>query len=1383
MRPLTTRGALLAFCLTLRTTAQSVEDDLDDLIPEGVDNPNSYYADLHPCPVACDDLPPSNWTIYTSYERLARCDEPLLFDFALYNPVADPLTPTKLRVCTAGNADSTVNSLFNGTAAAAGQVAKRALNETSPPSGTCDAPGPTPSKAAATLEFAHGGADMELGKKTNAISKALKKLQGYFEAGNVPCEETIKFAYHQGIVAGLYLGKSFGKATVSSAVSALLDKVQPGSSIISASTLTVQLCGDKRSGNHVLGLVVDVAGNITTVQNTVKDWHEAKCLGDFESKVDIKDMPIWEDTTSLLPLLNDTAPGNGTNTNFTRRANNRHALETRQSGSCRTIQVEAGNGCWALSDRCGISLADFEKYNAKDLCKDPDPNKICSGVQIGQRVCCSAGGLPDIKPKKGADGVCATYRVEHGNNCCTIATNNGLTYEEIDKFNNGTTWGWYGCGKLLQDVNICLSEGKPPMPYPFPNAVCGPTVPGTRRPEGEGNTKIPDLNPCPLNACCNVWGQCGISGDFCTEKKSETGNPGTSALRDGCVTKCGMDIRNKDEAPGSFGRVGYYETWNFNRDCLNMHVENSNTDGSYTIIHWAFAEVNTADWSVKIRDDFNQWDKFKKISAKKVISFGGWGFSTEPETYDILRQAMSPQNRAKFSASIASFLTKENLDGVDFDWEYPGAIDIPGTPPGQPTDGANYLKFLSVMKSALPAGKTMSIAAPASYWYLKSFPIRQMAEYLDYIVYMTYDLHGQWDAGNEYSIEGCPAGNCLRSHVNLTETNTALSMITKAGVKTNKIMVGESSYGRSFKMAQADCPGPKCTFLGDRLNSPAKKGRCTDTAGYISNAEIYEIISSKETDFDNPDVDIGIPVKSFHDFDSNSDILIYDNTEWVAYMTETTKSTRRDTWKGLNFAGTIDWAVDLQSFTLDDFHDPKGGDFPEDTQELPEALSDCKGSYDSLEKIGEAADIPSHCVPVYMVEVMANILTNSMKEYDDLMADGYDRKFNTYADAVVKSGKRAVRDWMYAHGNDYFTCDVVEPISCCKWCQSIHRPEHGECRYCDNKYCNGWDTVCENPEVNCPEQKTGWFNVTGPCPPDYSKRAGPLPVTGYGQSIYWHLRNDKEAAFWADLYKGVGIEQKDLTFQNVENYHSCTPATPDQCKYFGWDYGIAVPHGYDKEDVIDPKDVVEDAYKNLKDVVHDLPRAVTQLKEGNYRGSAFDLADAMALPVFMIEEAVTNIKTISDKIDEMEEEKRKNLILAFLSAIFFFVPVLGQIASAVSSLATIGRVLAVLGTAGELATDIYNVVNTKGNDPLDIFGLVLAPLAIFDGVQIAKAASRARGMNTEDIGKLGKNVQGKMDLAKKTSTMCKLGKRNVFPMGALPVSGLINSEPVLSSDY
>jgi hypothetical protein len=52
------------------------------------------------------------------------------------------------------------------------------------------------------------------------------------------------------------------------------------------------------------------------------------------------------------------------------------------------------------------------------------------------------------------------------------------------------------------------------------------------------------------------------------------------------------------------------------------------------------------------------------------------------------------------------------------------------------------MAFLVILKNLLP-GKSVSIAAPSSYWYLKPFPIAQMSKFLDYIVFMTYDLHGQ----------------------------------------------------------------------------------------------------------------------------------------------------------------------------------------------------------------------------------------------------------------------------------------------------------------------------------------------------------------------------------------------------------------------------------------------------------------------------------------------------------------------------------------------------------------------------------------------------------------------------------------------------------------
>lgn len=118
----------------------------------------------------------------------------------------------------------------------------------------------------------------------------------------------------------------------------------------------------------------------------------------------------------------------------------------------------------------------------------------------------------------------------------------------------------------------------------------------------------------------------------------------------------------------------------------------------------------------------------------------------------------------------------------------------------------------------MPA-QTLSIAAPASYWYLRVFPIKEIGEVVDYIIYMTYDLHGQWDHGNKWTTPGCPEGNCLRSHVNITETTNFLAMIIKAGVPAKKIFAGISSYGRSFHVSQAGCTDSMCQYTGSSTES------------------------------------------------------------------------------------------------------------------------------------------------------------------------------------------------------------------------------------------------------------------------------------------------------------------------------------------------------------------------------------------------------------------------------------------------------------------------------------------------------------------------------------------------------------------------------------
>lgn len=92
--------------------------------------------------------------------------------------------------------------------------------------------------------------------------------------------------------------------------------------------------------------------------------------------------------------------------------------------------------------------------------------------------------------------------------------------------------------------------------------------------------------------------------------------------------------------------------------------------------------------------------------------------------------------------NVVNFLNDYDLDGIDWDWEYLDEPDIPGIPKGSEAETTGYFLLLDELKLKMPAGKTVSITAPASFWYLQYFPIQALSLVVDYIFYMTYDLHG-----------------------------------------------------------------------------------------------------------------------------------------------------------------------------------------------------------------------------------------------------------------------------------------------------------------------------------------------------------------------------------------------------------------------------------------------------------------------------------------------------------------------------------------------------------------------------------------------------------------------------------------------------------------
>ncbi len=176
-----------------------------------------------------------------------------------------------------------------------------------------------------------------------------------------------------------------------------------------------------------------------------------------------------------------------------------------------------------------------------------------------------------------------------------------------------------------------------------------------------------------------------------------------------------------------------------------------------------------ADISVDgVADTYNQpivgnFNQLKKLKAKYpnlkiLVSLGGWTYSKY-----FSDAAATDASRKKFVSSCIDMFIKGNLpsrngyggagtgagifDGIDIDWEYPGAAGHTGNHYSS-ADTANYTALLAEFRTELNAlGGThyLTAAVPAGQDKIAKIETGRIGQYLDYANAMTYDMHGGWE--------------------------------------------------------------------------------------------------------------------------------------------------------------------------------------------------------------------------------------------------------------------------------------------------------------------------------------------------------------------------------------------------------------------------------------------------------------------------------------------------------------------------------------------------------------------------------------------------------------------------------------------------------------
>ncbi|KAJ5200417.1 Glycoside hydrolase superfamily [Penicillium cf. griseofulvum] len=398
---------------------------------------------------------------------------------------------------------------------------------------------------------------------------------------------------------------------------------------------------------------------------------------------------------------------------------------------------------------------------------------------------------------------------------------------------------------------------------------------------------------CPLNVCCSEFGFCGSTPEFCVW--NNTADPNYSE----CSTKyggCGSVPRPSCGGASGVSKrnVGYYESWANTRSCQSVSPEDLNLDG-FTSINFAFASFDASSFSITPMDSNvgSLYSRFTALKSKKpglqaFISIGGWSFTDPGPTQKAYSNMVSGEgNRAMFIHNVINFMETYGFDGADLDWEYPGADDRGGVP----ADTANYVALCKEMSAAFGTKFQLTVTIPTSYWYLQHFDLAKMQDSISWFNLMAYDLHGIWDAQSRY------VGPYIAPHTNITEIDLALDLLWRTGVDSNKVVMGQGWYGRSFTLVDPSCNTPNSICKFPSTNGGGNPGPCSKASGILDYQEITDIIKKNSL----------TPV---HDKTAGVKWITWDTNQWVSYDDADTFAQKRDFASSRCLGGMMVWGMD-----------------------------------------------------------------------------------------------------------------------------------------------------------------------------------------------------------------------------------------------------------------------------------------------------------------------------------------------------------------------------------------------------------------------------------------------------------------------------------------
>lgn len=433
-------------------------------------------------------------------------------------------------------------------------------------------------------------------------------------------------------------------------------------------------------------------------------------------------------------------------------------------------------------------------------------------------------------------------------------------------------------------------------------------------------------------------------------------------------------------------------------------------------------------------------------------------------------------------------------------------------------------------------------------------------------------------------------------------------------------------------------------------------------------------------------------------------------------MTPSTYAARQASTNAFNFAGTSDWAIDLNGTTIDSpDHDTDDGLAPDNWE-----ICDYSKTFSSLDDLkAQASNFRSDCINAYTLQVLIDMLDVAFDNYTSVN-NGYDKEFKYY----TKYMKKLVPG-VLSQGFMFNKSATARNTAQMKLGPGM--------QFFDCKLGNGQT----------------------------------LPCSDFNQNQYWRTEISKKTTLTLRDEKGylgalasVGIDPDWVEFGDYNLDQEVASPHGGHAIRYGF-HGFPVKN---KSMVVpDPKDIIAKGLGSIPDLQNAMAATYIDILLGQWtNGSTSDAVQAYSTPVFMLMQGVDSMQQAKDmghKEEKDDEKRKKNFILLIVSVVLMFIPVIGEEAAIAAGFTNIARAIAIAGEAGNTALGIYDTVEDPASAIVNVLGMLLGVGAIArasrDGTGIGEIAKFRREMSGDAVAGMGRLFKDNDDKLQNILKVCR----------------------------